>query len=199
MANNSEILYEEKGSTGGFHPIGVGINKLVWDRVKNNILHDIEPSIVDYHIEEARTAIFSKSIEVLIINIAIALEVFASRFCLEYARKISKETDPYFKCLSESQGSFIGNYFKKIIPYLTSKDLSIEQKDQFNQIDYLFRTRNKIIHEGKAFYKDDSGAKHNVDYKKAHQFFLSVIEVLEWFRNIDATIAEQLKCFIDTR
>lgn len=199
VGNKSEILHEEKGSTGGLGPIGVGINKQVWDKIKNDIVHAIEPSIVDYHIEEARTAIFSKSVEILIINIAVALEVFTSRFCLEYARKIGKETDPYFECIFERQGNFIVNYFKKLIPYLTSKDLSIENKDQYEQIDFLFRTRNKIVHDGKAFYRDDSGTEHIVDYEKAHQFFLSVMQVLEWFRNIDATISEQLKCFIDTR
>lgn len=199
VANNSEILYEEKGSTGGLDPVGVGINKEVWDKIKNDIVYDIDPSIVDYHIEEARTAIFSKSVEILVINTAVSLEIFASRFCLKYACKIGKDTDAHFKSLLESKDGFIVNYFKIIIPYLMSKDLSIEHNNQYEQIDFLFRTRNKIVHNGKAFYKDDSGTKHNVDYEKAHKFFLSVIDVMEWLRNIDATIAEDLKCFIDTR
>lgn len=199
VGSKSEILHEEKRSTGGLGPIGVGINKQVWDKIKNDIVHAIDPSIVDHHIEEARAAIFSKSLEILIINIAVALEVFTSRFCLEYARKIGKETDPYFECLFKRQGNFIVNYFKNIIPYLTSKGLSTEHKDQYEQIDFLFRTRNKIVHDGKLFYKDDVGIEHSVDYKKAHQFFLSVIEVMGWLRNIDATIAENLKCFIGTQ
>jgi hypothetical protein len=82
LENNVKILYEENGSMGGLHPLGVGINKEVWDKIKNDIYHNIEPSIVDYHIEEARNAVFSKNVEMLIINIAVALEIFASRFCL---------------------------------------------------------------------------------------------------------------------
>jgi hypothetical protein len=199
VANNSEILYEEKGSTGGLHPAGVGINKEVWDKIKNDIVYDIGPNIVDYHIEEARTAIFSKSVEILIINIAVALEIFTSRFCLEYAKKIGKETDICFKSLSESKDAFTIKNFKKLIPYLVSKDLSAEDKNKYQLIDFLFRTRNKIVHEGKAFYRDDSDTEHIVDYDKSHEFFLAAIDILKWMRKIDDNIAEQLTCFIDIR
>ena len=199
VADNSEILYEEKGSTGGLHPVGVGINKEVWDKIKNDIVYNIEPSIVDYHIEEARTAIFSKSVEILIINIAVALEIFTSRFCLQYAQKIGKDTDICFISLFESKEAFAVKNFKKLIPYLVSKDLSAEDKNTYKLIDFLFRTRNKIVHEGKTFYRDDSGTDHIIDYKKSHGFFLAAIDVLEWMRKIDVTVAEQLKCFIDIR
>lgn len=197
LANNSEILYEEKGSTGGLHPVGVGISKAVWDKIKNDIVYDIEPSIVDYHIEEARTAIFSKSVEILIINIAVALEIFTSRFCLEYAKKIGKDTDICFKSFFNSKDAFTIKNFKKIIPYLASKDLSVEDNNKYQLIDFLFRTRNKIVHEGKTIYKDDGDTEHIVDYEKSHKFFLAALDVLEWMREIDANIAEQLKCFID--
>lgn len=202
VADNSEILYEENGSTGGLDPIGVGINEQVWDNVKNNILYNIAPSIVDYHIEEARTAIFSKSVEILIINLAVAVEVFTSRFCLKYACKINRDTDEKFTSLvkNRNKDGFVVTYFKKVIPYLISesKKLSIEHKDLYDQVDFLFRTRNNIVHDGRSFYKDDSNTEHNVDYQKAHKFFLSTMEVMEWLRNIDSAIAEELKCFIDT-
>lgn len=197
MENDAKILYEEKGSTGGLHPVGVGISKEIWDKIKNDIYHNIEPSIVDYHIEEARSAIFSKNVEMLIINIAVALEIFTSRFCLHYAKKIGKDTGICFTSLFKSNDSFVIKNFKKLIPYLVSKDLSAENKDKYQLIDFLFRTRNKIVHEGKAFYKNDSGTEHIVDFEKSHEFFLAAIDVLEWMRKIDATVAEQLKCFID--
>jgi len=197
--DKSEILYEEKGSTGGLSPVGVGINKQVWDKIKNDLVCEIEPSIVDYYIEEARSAIFSKSVAILIVNTAIALEIFTSRFCLEYAKRTRKETDIRFKSLFKSKDQFVVRNFKKMIPYLTSKSLSVENRRQYEQIDFLFRTRNNIVHAGKASYKDDNGTEHSVDYEKAHNFFLATMEVLEWLKNIDAVIAEQIKCFIDIR
>lgn len=196
LGESNEILYEMKGTTGGPEPIGTGINKEVWDKVKSDINHDVQPSIVDYHIEEARDAMFSQSIELLIINTAVALEVFTSRFCFEYAHKTQKDSDHYLQPILEGPGNFVVNYFKKIIPYLTSKNLDI---DHYDQIDYLFRTRNKIVHEGRTYYNDKHGAACQVDAEKANRFFLSASEAMEWFRNIDSTIADELKCFIDTR
>jgi len=198
LTDKSEVLYGENNFVPGLVIFGVGINQQVWQKIKNDILHDIKHSIVNYHIEEARAAVFSKNVEILIINIAVALEIFVSRFCLQYAGKVGKETDPYFKCLSEKQGNFVFNYFKKIIPYLTSKDLRAEQKYQYDQLDYLFRTRNKIVHEGKSYYNDKKGTVQPVDNEKAHKFFLSVMEIMEWFRSIDFTIAEEINFFLDT-
>jgi len=63
--------------------------------------------------------------------------------------------------------------FKKLLPFLASKDLSAEKKKKYQLIDFLFRTRNKIVHEGEAYYKNDSGIKHIVDFKKSHDFFFS--------------------------
>ena len=196
LGESNEILYEVKGTTGGLEPVGTGINKEVWDKIRNDIMHDVQPSIVDYHIEEARDAIFSQSIELLIINTAVAFEIFTSRFCFEYARKINKDSDPYLKCILEGPTNFVVNYLKKIIPHLTSNKLDT---NHYDQIDYLFRTRNKIVHEGKSYYKDKRGVVCQVDVEKAKTFFLTVCEAMEWFRSIDSAVADQLKCFIDTK
>ena len=196
VGESGEVLYEVRAATGGLEPVGTGINKEVWEKIRDDIIHDVEPSIIDYHMEEARDAIFSKSTQILLINTAVALEVFTSRFCFEYACKIGKGTDAHFRRLSESTGNFVVKYFKKLIPYLTAKNLDT---GKYDEIDYLFRTRNKIAHEGKAFYKDKHGVVCSVDVERARRFFLSAVEVMEWLRNIDSAIADTLKCFIDTR
>jgi hypothetical protein len=195
--NDGKILFKENGSTGGLHPFGVGICKEIWDKIKNDLNHDIKPSIIDYHIEEARNAVFSKNIEKLIVNIAIALEIFTSRFCHYYAKINGKDTDASFISIVESKDSFVVKNFKKLIPYLASKDLSAEKGNQYQFIDYLFRTRNKIVHEGEAYYKNDGGIKQIVDFEKSHEFFLSALSVLNWIRKIDTNIAEQLRYFVD--
>jgi hypothetical protein len=74
--STTEVLYEEKGSTEGLGPVGVGISKQIWDKIKSDLVSDIEPNIVDFYIEDARTALFSKSVDILIINIAIAIEIW---------------------------------------------------------------------------------------------------------------------------
>ena len=49
------------------------------------------------------------------------------------------------------------------------------------------------------FTKDDSGKEYNVDYEEAHKFFLNALDIMEWIREIDSEIAEQLKCFIEIK
>jgi len=196
---DNTLLYEQKGSWGGMGPVGVGINGQIWDKIKCDLLGNFEPSIVDFFVEEARGALFSKSVSVLIINTAIALEIFTSRFCLEYARKIGKDADAVFKSYLDSNDSFVVKNFKKIIPYLTSINLNVEDKDKYQQVDFLFRTRNKIVHTGEPFYIDDSGTKIKVNFEKSREFFWVSLDVFEWVRKIDANIAEQLKCFIDLK
>lgn len=192
LENDGKILYKESGSMGGLHPLGTGICKEIWDDIKNDIYHNIEPSIVDYHIEEARSAVFSKNVEMLIINIAVALEIFTSRFCLYYAQKNGKDTDTRFISLFDSRKPFVITKFKKLIPYLASRNLSKEKINEYQLIDFLFRTRNKIVHEGETYYKDDSNSKHVVDFKKSHHFFLAALDVLNWIRKIDTAIAEKI-------
>jgi hypothetical protein len=62
-------------------------------------------------------------------------------------------------------------------------------------VDYLFRTRNNVVHSGKCKYRDDGNIEYNVDYGKAHEFFLATEYVMEWISTIDAIIAEQLRSF----
>lgn len=195
---NDKLLYEEKGSNGGLFISGLGINKSVWDRIATDIISDTHPSMVDFHFEQARAGVFSKEVEIIVLNTAIALELYVSRFCNEYAKKIGKD-DIIFKnyCDMPKYGGFVVRYFKKIIPYLTKKDLSLEESNKYLSIDYLFRTRNNIVHSGECNYKDDSNKINVLDHNKAKEFFWTAIDVMEWIRKIDVTIAEQLKCFID--
>lgn len=192
-----KLLYEEKGSKGGLFVSGLGINRSVWDRITTDIVSDTHPSMVDFYFEQARAGVFSKEIQLVVINSAFALEFYVSRFCDEYAKKIKKHDDPSFKCFIENKYGFVDRYFKKIIPFLANKDLSKENNDRYWLIDYLFQTRNKIVHKGECYYKDKEGNECITDYSKAHEFFITTIDVMEWIREIDITIAEQLKCFID--
>jgi hypothetical protein len=83
----NNILYTETGSMGGLPPVGVGINKLIWDRIATDIENGIHPSMIDFYFEQARTGVFSKDVPMIVINTAIALELYISRFCDEYAKK----------------------------------------------------------------------------------------------------------------
>lgn len=197
--HNSRILGEYGGTIGSGIVLGIGINKEIWDETSAGIINDVSPSIVDFHFEEARSALFAKNVHIMIINTAIAFEIFTSQFCTELAAKLGMESDAtYLSYLNDNNYGFVRKYFKHILPYLQPKDIS-HNLDKYNLIDYLFRTRNSIVHNGKSRYKDDTGTVHNVYYKEAHSFFFNAADVMNWLRSIDPDIADLLKWFKDTR
>ena len=108
------MLHEEQGTVGKGYGIGSGINKEVWDLITDNISKDIEPSIIDFHIDEARYALFSKNIKLWVINTAIALEIYISQFCTKFARKLGKDSDVAFECLIRDCYEKTGNSFKSL-------------------------------------------------------------------------------------
>ena len=52
--------------------------------------------------------------------------------------------------------------------------------NDFSNIDFLFRCRNKIAHRGTATYRDDSGHSHNLDSKTLAQWWESVEKLAGW-------------------
>ncbi|MFQ5964251.1 MAG: hypothetical protein ACE5KZ_08215 [Candidatus Scalinduaceae bacterium] len=196
IEEKGKLLYEEKGSTGGINPVGLEINKLIWDNISIDIENDTTLSMVDYYFEQARAGVFFKEIQLVVINSAFSFEFYVSRFCNEYAKKIRIQGDPSLRSFIENKYGFVDRYFNKVIPFLANKDLCKEDSNKYWLIDYLFQTRNKIVHTGECYYKDKKGEKCITDYNKAHEFFLTTIDVMEWIRKIDSSIAEKLKCSI---
>ena len=61
-----------------------------------------------------------------------------------------------------------GESFKDIAP------------DKYQNIDFLFRCRNKVAHRGENSYRDDKGKVRKVTPKTLHQWWSSVMGLMEW-------------------
>lgn len=186
--NENNILYTQRGLSGQVFAVNGGVDQSVWESVSSEIIGDEHPSMVDFYLSQARTGVFTHDAQMIVINTAIAFEIFVSRFCEEY--KSAKGHNVDFLAFSES--GFVVKYLKKIIPALLGKDLSKELKEEYNQIDFLFRTRNSLVHSGKCRFKNDGGNEFDVDYERAHEFFIAALKVLSWLSAFDYPIAKRL-------
>jgi hypothetical protein len=52
--------------------------------------------------------------------------------------------------------------------------------DAYQDIDFLFRCRNKVAHRGETFYRDDRGTTHKVTRDTLRQWWLSAMRLLQW-------------------
>jgi hypothetical protein len=192
-----KVLHEEKGSHGGVFIAGMGLSRDAWDNIGRDIVYGRPPSVIDLFMEEARRAVFSRDKEALIINTAIALELFTKLFYDYYAEKGNKK-EKYDEILKRTRkDGFVVMYFQKVIPCLTEYSLLRDDKPTYVSIDHLFRARNIVVHRhtGSIIYKDDGGTDICVDFNLAHDFFMKCILVMEHLRQIDREAAESLKDF----
>ena len=194
--NSEKMIFEMRGSTGGTGFMGVGLNREIWDKIKDDLANGVRPHIVDFYLEEARDVLFEEKSDILVVNTAIAMEIFSSRFCFKYAQQSGKDTDHNFlNLLSHSWGGIIDKNFGKLVPFLTNRELKSEDADKYDAMDYLFRTRNNIVHKGEMFYKDKYQNKIIVGPAEASLFFRETLAVMEWLKNIDNNIANQIRYF----
>jgi len=182
------VLYSEKGYSGSASSVfGSGINEAVWKNVASEIDCDAHPSIVDYFLTLARTALFSPDTQLLVLNTAIALEIFLKRFCEEYN---SAETAILLK--ENEKAPFCVCYLKKIALGLFGKDFAVVSKEDYEKIDFLFRTRNSIVHRGLCIYKTDSSVEVQVDHEKSVAFFQAALRVISWISTFNKSIAKKI-------
>jgi hypothetical protein len=63
------------------------------------------------------------------------------------------------------------------------KSFKIECSQDYRNIDYLFRCRNKIAHRGELSLRDDSGGKLLPDKKLIETWFKSVLALKAWLES----------------
>ncbi len=55
----------------------------------------------------------------------------------------------------------------------------VDQPD-YENIDYLFRCRNKVAHRGEAIFRDDAGVSHPADRTTVRKWWASVGKLMSW-------------------
>lgn len=71
------------------------------------------------------------------------------------------------------------------------KSFKEDEMRHYENIDFLFRCRNKAAHRGELVYKDKSGILCSVDDNKLADWWESVATLLEWIQELGITFGSQ--------
>ena len=136
------------------------------------------PTLYEEILSDAQTALFEGNIRRAVLELAIACEIIIKR-------KIFSEESPagaafdYLEDKSQVRVRVL-DFIDRIAVEAFGKSFRVDQGDHFNNIDHLFRCRNKVAHRGILSYRDDSGASIQVDYETVSSWWISVSTLIEW-------------------
>ncbi|HEX7181534.1 MAG TPA: hypothetical protein VF756_06800 [Thermoanaerobaculia bacterium] len=131
--------------------------------------HDIQPSLAEEILLDSLGAIEGKNMRRAIIEGAVCCEVAAKQtITYEYLDATDKARTPVPELLDKGFAEVFGVSFKQSDP------------KRFQDIDFLFRARNKAAHRAATSFRDDSGVEHVVTRQMVSEWLISVQHLLLW-------------------
>lgn len=153
---------------------------------KNNDLHDItkslkndnRPELYQELLSDAQAAIYQKNFRRALLELAIATEIavkqtFFSKTvpagaAYEYLEDTRRVNISITELIHGAAKQAFGCSFRET------------NQEDYKNIDFLFRCRNKIAHRGEPVYKDDTGDFQNVTETVIEQWWQSVDNLISW-------------------
>lgn len=185
---NDQVLHDRTINfvlTGipGFHSTSFGVKRFTSSNdtdLISALKEPIKPELYEELLYDAQTAIFQDNLRRGILELAIACEVFikqtffsessTARAVYEYLEDKRRISTSVIELLHGASKEAFGESFKEI------------HCDEYDDIDYLFRCRNKIAHRGVAIFKDKSAKMQTVDGKILEKWWNSVEVLFEWLK-----------------
>lgn len=133
------------------------------------------PSRVSLHEEllsDAQAAAFEGNIRRAVLELAVSCEVFVKHPFFDHGSRAAQVVEAM-----EGKGKISIRVLElldigtAIIHGMSFKD---SDKAAYQDIDHLFRARNKVAHQGKSEFRDDKGSTHVVDVKRLSKWWQSV-------------------------
>lgn len=165
----------------GFSTTSFGVKKFTSSEDTDLLLALKDPIKLELYEEllsDAQTAIFQNNFRRGILELAIACEVFikqtffsessAARAVYEYLEDKRRISTSVIELLHGASKEAFGESFKEIYC------------DEYDDINNLFRCRNKIAHRGLAIFKDKNGKLQTVDEKILENWWNSVEILFDW-------------------
>jgi len=152
---------------------------------------DMEPETFEEFLADAQTSILSGKRRRAILEMAIACEVAVKQLFfgegtiapsvfgyLEDKRRIRVKVIEF---LDGAAKHTFGKSFKEANP------------TAFQDIDLLFRCRNKVAHKGELTYRHDSGIQDSVNQETLERWWASTEELMVWIRNAKTAAQGELE------
>lgn len=136
-------------------------------------------------LSDAQNAALANNTRRAVLELAISIETFVkgaffkqekiAGAAFEYLEDKGRETIKVIELLDGVALYAFGESFKAVAP------------TKYQQIDYLFRCRNKIAHRGEAIYRDDGAVWNKPDYDQLRNWWIAAIEMFSWLQGkVDA-------------
>ncbi|RKZ05852.1 hypothetical protein DRQ25_15220 [Candidatus Fermentibacteria bacterium] len=146
--------------------------------VQNVLQNDISIEIYQEFFADAQTSIVNGKLHRAILEMAIACEVAIKQLFLRETA-IAGAEDEHLEPTRRVDLRAID-----LIHIAAKVDFGESFKDieviAYSHIDYLFRSRNKVAHIGKAIYHDDGGGEYTVDRHCLEDWWPSVELLMDW-------------------
>lgn len=176
------VLDEIKGfkpdSRYGAHPL----NSNNVDKLKMCIMNQRNVELYEELLSDAQAAILQNNHRRALLELAIACEVAIKQ---KFFMKKTPAGD-VFEYLEDSRRVQIS--VAELVHGAAKHAFSVSFKEEhpldYQNIDFLFRCRNKIAHKGEIKYKDDTGAMQNVDDATIENWWKSTETLLNWLKGI---------------
>lgn len=146
--------------------------------VEEKLKLDVGIELYQEILSDAQAAIFSGNIRRAVFEMAVVCELYtkrkyfyeggASGLAFDYFEDKGKIKVTVLELISSIADEALGESYKKHSP------------QNFSNIDYLFRCRNKVAHRGQVSFKDDGGNLINPDLKLVKSWYESVENLLAW-------------------
>ena len=137
-----------------------------------------DPSLAVTLLSDAQTAWFEGSLRRSVLELAICTEVLVKRRFFAQASPAGAAFD-----YLEDKGKIsvrVLDLLDAVAEEAFTRSYKKQELGNYQNIDYLFRCRNKIAHRGELSFRDDSGRTVSVDAPLVEAWWHAVVNLKEW-------------------
>jgi hypothetical protein len=130
------------------------INLKTWKDICGDLEGEFETDLARAFLLDAQDEALSGNFNMAIVCAAIACEIFTDRFISSKARKVGNRFYDYI--IEKVREISVVDLLDVPLESLVGYSIKEKHRDLWNDLEKLFRTRNKVVHIGKCFYMSPS-------------------------------------------
>ncbi len=138
-----------------------------------------QPSVAVSLLVDASEGIMTLRLREAIIALGTACEIASA----QYLGRMVKDDDSRVERILAERVSFAEKRFNRIPSEVSGRSLKGECSETFDLVEKMYRTRNNVVHEGRAYYME-SGEAINVDQRLASQFLAATEGAVDWLAGL---------------
>ena len=144
----------------------------------NSLENRLAPSLHEELLSDSQTAYYEGNLRRAILELAISCEILVKQFFFA-GNPIASSAFEYFEDKSPS-GVKVIDLIDQVAKRAFGSSFKETNRDDYRNMDFLFRCRNKIAHRGELIYRDDGNNLHNVTKDDFVQWWRSLETLRNW-------------------